>query len=296
MAFMVNSCLYPFYEYIIKRWISYGNDFPDYEKTILMPDVNPEGKRVELESRKKKIWEDTADVLRAESPDARTQKLDHLKKRDIKCKLCLDCSQCEKFYWEQLELALAEKEGKADNKKCEFLIPNEINELLEQKDKPVNIYLDNYNRRNIRESNFLAILKGFSSSTPILLNYAKKTNFYSGGGIYFRWNGTGVAVDPGYLFVQNLHEYGLSVLDIDIVIVTHEHIDHSNDVRLLDDLHYNAAASAKENKVSWNDENFALLKSKEPAHKIRWYLDSVTYEDALLLARKKRKTLRVRYH
>lgn len=284
---MMNSCLYPFYEYIIKQWISYGINFPDYERTILMPEVEPKGKRIELERRKKKIWQDTADILKTTSLDIRKQKLDNLKKRDIKCELCLACSQCEKFYWEQLELALKEQGQEVTGEKCEFLIPDKINELLEQKDKPVDVYLDHYKRRNVCDANFLVILKGFSSSTPILLNYAHKTNFYSGGGIYFRWNGTGVAVDPGYLFVQNLHEYGLSVLDIDIVIVTHEHIDHSNDVRLLDDLHYNASASFKENKVSWNNDNFALSKSEEPVHKIRWYLDSVTYEEALLLARKK---------
>ena len=80
------------------------------------------------------------------------------------------------------------------------------------------------------------MLKGMSSSTPAMLNNIFDTNDYVGGGFYLNWNGYGVAIDPGYSFVHNLHHYGLSVLDVQAVIITHEHIDHNNDMRLLDDL------------------------------------------------------------
>ena len=113
---------------------------------------------------------------------------------------------------------------------------------------------------------------------PILLNYAEGTDNYSGGGFYIRWNGCGIAVDPGYRFTERLHETGYSVLDIDVVIVTHEHIDHTNDVRLLDDLHYNAAKENRDHEYRWDQELFSIVRDSARPHKISWYLDSVTCE------------------
>lgn len=280
------TCLYPFYEYIIKEWIQHGVELKEYKDIVQMPETVLEGNRLELEKRKKSIWDNTKNLL-ALSEQQKEIKFGELKNIACDCKLCLFCVQCERYYWEQLERALADGKGDSNREKCEFLIPDDIKQLLEQKDKPVDVYLDFYKRRYINKDNFLVMLKGFSSSTPILLNYAQNTNLYSGGGFYFRWNGLGVAVDPGYLFIQNLHNYGLSVLDIDVVVVTHEHIDHSSDVRLLDDLHYNVASNNKEKEVGWNRDTFSLLNGKTPNHTIKWYLDEVTYEEARLFQKKK---------
>lgn len=101
-----------------------------------------------------------------------------------------------------------------------------------------------------------------SSSTPAVLNSAFNTQSFHGGGIYFNWDGFGVAIDPGYHFVENMHRFGLSVLDLDAVVVTHEHIDHTNDIRILDDLSYSLSRYRKRGDAS---------------HKVLWYLDQVTY-------------------
>lgn len=112
------------------------------------------------------------------------------------------------------------------------------------------------NRSLNYEDNFLLILKGMSSSSPWIYNNTTNRKF-SGGGFFIRWNGLGIAIDPGYNFIDNLHENRLNIYDIDIVIVTHNHIDHNHDIRLIDDL----------NKCSW----------RKTKHKIKWYLDESTY-------------------
>lgn len=89
----------------------------------------------------------------------------------------------------------------------------------------------------VRRDHYFINLKGMSSSSPILYNNTFGTNM-RGGGFYLRWNGFGVAVDPGLYFVTNMHEHGLSIYDINAVIVTHDHIDHTGDIFLLDDLEY----------------------------------------------------------
>lgn len=51
---MMKTCLYPFYEYIMEEWIRQGNKLPKYTDTIMVPEVYPEGKNIELEKRKNK--------------------------------------------------------------------------------------------------------------------------------------------------------------------------------------------------------------------------------------------------
>lgn len=60
----------------------------------------------------------------------------------------------------------------------------------------------------------------------------------SGGGFYFRWHGLGIAVDPGIGFITSMHEHQIFIDDIDVIIVTHAHIDHNGDVRGLASLPY----------------------------------------------------------
>ena len=52
--------------------------------------------------------------------------------------------------------------------------------------------------------NKLIVLKGMSSSTPAILNGAFGTQSYHGGGLYLNWFGFGIAIDPGYHFIENL--------------------------------------------------------------------------------------------
>lgn len=285
---MKNTCLHPFYEYILKNWIHSESDMPEYnDRFRSVAYTATEGESVKLAERKKDIWENTRLVLRQASL-GQWDKLQELSQRLVQCDLCFACQKCEEKYWEALKGMLLDEENHDRNlNKSDFLIPDEMKELLRQKERPVDIYIEHYRHGIFDKRNILVMLKGFSSSTPILLNYAHNTNFYSGGGFYIRWNGVGIAIDPGYLFVQNLQDYGLSVLDIDVVIITHEHIDHASDMRILDDLHYNVSSNYSEKIERWDEKHSAVSRVEKENHKIKWYMDSVTCEEAVLLAKKK---------
>lgn len=104
-----------------------------------------------------------------------------------------------------------------------------------------------YVQNNVkRKSNFscLKILKRWSSSTPLLAR-GIGTNIGNGGGMYIRWKGKGIAIDPGINFIQNMNDKGISVLDIDYVIITHDHIDHNNDLPAIMDIKYQCISAAK---------------------------------------------------
>jgi L-ascorbate metabolism protein UlaG (beta-lactamase superfamily) len=77
-------------------------------------------------------------------------------------------------------------------------------------------------------SNMLVILKQWNSSTPV---FPKSKGV--GGGYFLIWNGKGIAIDPGFDFVRSLHSHGFGIGDIDAIIVTHNHIDHTNDVETI---------------------------------------------------------------
>ena len=54
-----------------------------------------------------------------------------------------------------------------------------------------------------------------------------------GGGYFLRWHGHGMVVDPGYGFLRRFERSGFSEYDIDSVVLTHSHVGHSGDLRLL---------------------------------------------------------------
>ena len=177
------------------------------------------------------------------------------------CCRCYGCSRCISYFWGEVGEMLFRIPNKAKmNEKYLPIrrIPPNVERHLEPSVSLKEIYQQHKAKDN---DNKLVILKGMSSSTPAILNSALDTDDFSGGGLYFRYNGFGVIIDPGYHFVQNMHHAGLTVLDVDAVVITHEHIDHNSDMRLIDDIHSSVA-----------DKN----------HCIVWYLDEVSYKVAEL--------------
>lgn len=122
-----------------------------------------------------------------------------------------------------------------------------------------NAYDERQRERDFRlgKRSFLMILKGFSSSTPFFYP-ALEGRFYQspikGGGLFIKWQGYGIVIDPGINFMENMHINGLGIDDINAVIVTHDHIDHNGDLQVIDDLAY-----ASSNR-----------------HEIEFYMDAVT--------------------
>lgn len=131
-------------------------------------------------------------------------------------------------------------------------------------------YKMRFSERDFRmqKRSFLMILKGFSSSTPFFYP-ALEHRFYQspikGGGIFIKWHGYGIVIDPGINFMENMHLNNLGIRDINAVIVTHDHIDHNGDLQVIDDLAY----ATKQEIVYYVDpgtncklKNFANMKKR----------------------------------
>lgn len=71
---------------------------------------------------------------------------------------------------------------------------------------------------------FLSILRRWNSYTPIL---PQKKSHTKGGGYFIHHAGTGIVIDPGYNFIENFLNEGFKLDDIDVVIITHAHNDHT---------------------------------------------------------------------
>lgn len=98
------------------------------------------------------------------------------------------------------------------------------------------------------------------------------------GGHYLRWNGKGIAINPGAEFVTHLHQQGLSIRDIDFVIVTRANLDAYADVKTIYEL------------------NNQLNKSTVDAHIIHYYLHHKTYRDLSTILKPTSKLARHTIH
>jgi hypothetical protein len=54
-----------------------------------------------------------------------------------------------------------------------------------------------------------------------------------GGGKFLVWQDTGILIDPGFNLLENLYAEGFSLEDVDVVIITHDHLDHTDDFESL---------------------------------------------------------------
>lgn len=131
-------------------------------------------------------------------------------------------------------------------------------------------YLQHFNKLKYKKrKNNLLFLKEFSSTLPILKSALKEKNTF-GGGFFIYYDNVGIAVDPGVGFLDLLHEYSYDIRDIDIVIVTHEHLDHSADLSKILSLNYDYNLYY-ENQHNLN--NYCGLEK----HNIRVYCDENSY-------------------
>ncbi len=81
--------------------------------------------------------------------------------------------------------------------------------------------------RTLKEDDkFLCILRKFNSYTPSM--YYKEGS--RGGGYFLAWNGKGIVIDPGIGFIDNFIEQGFTLRDLDAIILTHAHFDHTHDL------------------------------------------------------------------
>ncbi len=112
----------------------------------------------------------------------------------------------------------------------------------------------------------LLVLRDWNSYSPILRRDLRNEDGPGpderlGGGYFLTWKGHGIVIDPGTDFVTQLYRKGLSIADVDTIIVTHCHLDHIRDLESLVDLNYRHNR-AKESKPRPGDDDFRQIQFK----------------------------------
>jgi tetratricopeptide (TPR) repeat protein len=77
------------------------------------------------------------------------------------------------------------------------------------------------------EESFLLVLREWNSFTPAIPDEGEAAR---GGGYFIRHKGTGIVIDPGFDFLEIFHEAGGRLCDIDHIVITHAHNDHTADL------------------------------------------------------------------
>ncbi len=90
----------------------------------------------------------------------------------------------------------------------------------------------------------LYVLRRFNSYTPIVSSYS---NVSKGGGYFITCDSQGIVIDPGFNFIQNFFDNKLRISDIDKIIITHAHNDHTVDLESIITLVYLYNKKLKEN-------------------------------------------------
>ena len=76
------------------------------------------------------------------------------------------------------------------------------------------------------DKSLFLVLRKWNSYTPIIPSSGDES---VGGGYFLFHNGKGTVIDPGYNFIENFYKAGGRITDINNVILTHAHNDHTID-------------------------------------------------------------------
>ena len=117
-----------------------------------------------------------------------------------------------------------------------------LSELI-HKEKNLDIFLKESKITESIKISFLYILKHWNSFSPIMPS-EKENNMRKGGGYFLYCNGYGLVIDPGFDFVQNFLEQGFRLSDINGILISHAHNDHSNELESICSLLYRRNKSA----------------------------------------------------
>ena len=144
------------------------------------------------------------------------------------------------------------------------------------------------------------VLRRWNSYTPII---AENSRVSKGGGYFIRLPKCGIVIDPGFNFIDNFKSEGHLFHEIDHVLITHAHNDHTTDLEsILTLLHqYNetiigdfdapeentimqAVLTAEKNEVTDADRNRiekaakSVFAESERRKRLRIYMSASTYK------------------
>ena len=110
----------------------------------------------------------------------------------------------------------------------------------------------------------LSVLRRWNSFTPMLSSSINKSK---GGGYFLRFSynykSLGIVIDPGYNFLENFFSQGFKIGDIDLVLVSHAHPDHTDDLSAILSLFHemNGRLGEYPHKKKANKKNPTLVLS-----------------------------------
>lgn len=151
-------------------------------------------------------------------------------------------------------------------------------------------YLQQPEKRVKLLDNLLYVLNGWNLSSDSKQTLFTEESRKSSGGHYLRWNGRGIALNPGPGFLENFHNQGLCIRDIDYVIVTRDSYDAYADVKAISELNQQLNKTAPDRQIIHYylhqrvcQELAPFLKpnfkqARNTIHKLEMFLDSPDVE------------------
>lgn len=94
--------------------------------------------------------------------------------------------------------------------------------------------------------NIFIVSKLWNSATPIFPPLPGYRQVASGGGYVLLWQNKCFCIDPGLNFLTKFYERRLTPNDIDVIIVTHDHLDHPETLK--DYYHFFLSCTTKKNR------------------------------------------------
>lgn len=140
------------------------------------------------------------------------------------------------------------------------------NKVYKQKQKMQEKYKSG--RHNLPKTPFFIASRRWNSWTPNLPRIRSKTHHYyfhkkNGGGYFVSDGAVNIVIDPGYGFLDMLNSFhDISVMDIDAIIITHDHPDHSSELQNILSLRfvYKSECSSKL-RIFLNPSTFYLYRN-----------------------------------
>lgn len=177
--------------------------------------------------------------------------------------------------------------GLGEESACSRVLEARIQAFQAEQDEKTQRYLERATRR---EGNCLYYLTGWTASSGDDALYLTEQSRKATGGIFMRWNGKGIAINPGANFLKHFHAQGLHIRDLDYVIVTSDHPECYSDIKAIYELNYQINKASRDLQILHyflNQKAFQALSSvlkphfkqeRNNLHSLELFLDSPEVE------------------